>query len=99
MKTFWLSWYGNGWPFTLDTPWWISGYRFFADENAKDDEFQQPTICAAVRAESKEAAKEIILAAHDARPSNLEWRFVDERPADWSPFTDRFPRADWMQWA
>jgi len=27
-----------------------------------------------------------------------EDRFVTQKPADWSPFSDRFPRADWMQW-
>jgi len=93
VKKFWLSWYSNAEAFTLDTPWWISGYRVF------NDEFHQPTICAAVRAESKEAAKEIILAAHDARPSNFEWRFIEECPAYWSPVTYRFLRADWMQGA
>jgi len=34
----------------------------------------------------------------DLMPEDVEWRFVEERPDDWSPFSDRFPQADWMEW-
>ena len=91
MKNFWLSWYcppelmGR---FELRWPWWVTGYRDDAE-----------IICAAVRAESEEEAKRIILEAHDEPlPTDLEWRFVTEAYDDWSPFNDRFPREDWMQW-
>lgn len=63
MKKFWLSWYGSTVPFTLETPWWISGVRMSDDAN---------TIVAALRADSEDAAKETILAAHDIRPDQLE---------------------------
>lgn len=89
MKCFWLSWWhtDKDGTFELHSPWWRSGWR-------GDD----ASVCAAVRAESEEAAKEIILASFDVRPVDLEWRFCEERPEDWSPFSDRFTRRDWMQW-
>lgn len=93
MKSYWLSWYCplelRG-MFELHWPWWVSGVRL-------GDEAE--TVCAAVRAESEKAAKRIIIDAHDEpRPDDLEWRFIEERPADWSPFNDRFQKADWMKW-
>lgn len=93
MKNFWISWnhresYGA---FALEMPWWISGRAF-------DDSYE--TVCAAVRAENEDEAKEIVLGAYDKRPSmrHFVWRFVNERPEDWQPFCDRFPRGDWMKW-
>jgi hypothetical protein len=98
MKRFWISWYATGetGAWTLESPWWISGARIAYD---KYGEFlDHPTVVAAVLAENEEAAKEVILAAHDRRPATIEWRFCSACPAGWSPFSDRFPRADWMQW-
>lgn len=47
MKKFWVSWYNNtSIPFTIHSPWWVSGYTF--DEN--DDEID--IICCAIKAES-----------------------------------------------
>lgn len=93
MKPFWISWYAvRHVSFTLHWPWWFSGARLFSDFS------EQKTVCAAVQAESEDAAKEIIFAAHDTRPKSIEWRFCEECPVNWSPFSDRFPRADWMQW-
>lgn len=100
-KNWWLSWYStpDTGAYTLHWPWWVSGARIVADRYAFDEGREEPTICAAVQADSEEAAKEIILAAHDRRPANIEWRFCEERPADWSPFgSDRFPRDSWMHW-
>lgn len=94
MKRWWVSWYGaKGVAFTLHTPWWISGYRC----DSEDGEDDTPTICAAVIAESEEAAKRLIVGSHDS-PVKLKWRFVNVRPSCWSPFCERFPKADWMQW-
>lgn len=88
---YWLSWYHK--PalmggFELHLPWWISGTRADGAD----------TVCAAVIAASEDAAREIIFDCYDKRPFDIEWRFCDERAADWSPFSERFPRADWMQW-
>jgi hypothetical protein len=93
MKKFWISWYcaaDDMGKFELHTPWWISGTRCSDDAE---------TICAAVQAEDEEAAKKAILNSYDDPPKDLEWRFVNERSADWSPFCDRFQQAKWMKWA
>ena len=92
MKRYWLSWYGTSDSFELTSPWWISGERVFADGSA------ELTICAAIIASGTDAAKSVVVNAHDISPTRLAWRFVEERPDDWEPFCDRFPRAEWMQW-
>ncbi len=89
VENYWISWFDpcyGGWE--LHSPWWVSGYR------GSDD---APTICAAVKAESAEEAKASIHRAYDM-PCTLEFRFVEEKPPGWSPFSDRFRRAEWMQW-
>lgn len=86
-----MSWYAtkeNG-PFTLNTPWWISGER--CSDGAA-------TVCAAVMAESAADAQSTIVKAHDSILEGIEWRFVNDKPEDWDPFCDRFPRAKWMTW-
>lgn len=98
MKSFWVSWYASKTPWTLETPWWISGTRHVADRLAFDEGWDQPIVCAAVRAADKQAAADLIVAAHDHPPNDLEWRFLDERPEDWAPFSGRFPLAGWMRW-
>lgn len=93
-KPFWLSWesrdpHGLG-TFELSSPWWISGY---GDDSA--------LICAAVMAEDEDSAIDIVIASFDEpRPDGLDidWRFVNEREPGWSPFSERFPKADWMVW-
>lgn len=85
MKNFWISWYNPGTTFALASPWWVSGYSGDA-----------ATICAAVRAEDKAAAEEIVYRAMDERPGSIAFRFVEERPSDWSPYNGRFRRAEWM---
>lgn len=96
MKNFWLSWFGNRCGYELHWPWWISGYRMDGDDET--GALDTPSICAAVRAPNEAAAKALIIAAYDEPPGELEWRFCNERPDDWSPFNERFPKADWMQW-
>lgn len=88
MKNFWLSWWwldADG-AFELHWPWWISGWR----------ESDEASVCAAVRAESEDAARELVLASYDKRPGNVEFRFVEERPDDWTPYNSRFKQGDWM---
>jgi hypothetical protein len=91
MRSFWISWYHTKelGGFELVAPWWYSGVRCADDAD---------TICAAIRADHEEGAKDRILTAYDVRPDDVEWRFCNERPDDWSPFCDRFPKADWMTW-
>lgn len=90
-KAFWLSWYNvqSIETFELHRPWWISGYR---------DSDDAETVCAAIIAPDEKRAKALILAAYDKPPKSVEWRFCEERPNDWTPFNDRFQRADWMRW-
>lgn len=92
MKNYWLSWYhcetlGE---FELHFPWWVSGETL--------DEPPQFTICAAVQAESEAKAVALINECYDKHPGFLKWRFINEREDDWSPFGDRFQKADWMKW-
>jgi len=94
MKNWWISWWyklprKGPWTFELHSPWWCSGGR--SSDGMK-------SICAAVQAPDEAAALEIIYAAYDKRPRDIDFRFVEARPNDWSPFCERFPHADWMQW-
>lgn len=89
VKPFWISWWANAGPFTLASPWWISGHREVDGAGS---------ICAAVRAPDEEGAKALVRAAHDNPTAQIEWRFVVERSDGWSPFSQRFPRAIWMEW-
>ena len=85
---FWVSWWQDGEvSFELHSPWWRSGMR--ADGVS--------SICAAVMAADIPSAKAIIEKAHD-KPVSIAWRFVEIMPDDWTPFNDRFRRADWMKW-
>jgi len=87
---FWLSWYQlpEMGAFTLYWPWWVSGS--FSGGGT--------TICAAVMAKDEEEAKSVVWNAFDTPPEGLAWRFCNEREPGWSPFGDRFPKADWMEW-
>lgn len=86
MNKYWVSWYSPNSEFTLYRPWWVSG------ESCEGLEI----ICAALIADDEESAKEQIFETHDNRPSSIDFRFVNERPSDWSPFNARFPKAKWM---
>jgi hypothetical protein len=92
MKSYWVSWYhkfDNLGEFELHSPWWFSGSRVSDDAD---------TVVAAIRADHEEGAKDRVLRSYDVRPDDVEWRFVEERPYEWVPFSGRFPKADWMQW-
>ncbi len=87
MKRWWVSfWTSDISEFEYNGPWWISGY----------DSNDRRSVCAAVVAANENEAREIIKKANVDEPE--EWRFVDERPDDWSPFSERFAKRDWMQW-
>ncbi len=96
-RPFWVSWWYAG-AFELHSPWWESGWRMLDGEDQ-----DQASIVAAVMATDEEDAKRVILDAHDDEGEgwkpDIEWRFVNAREPGWAPFCERFPRADWMQWA
>lgn len=88
MKNYWISWetkpcFGA---FSLHFPWWISGYGIDSD----------PTICAAIQTDMN--PDDFIRLSYDRPPRDIQFRFIEERPDDWSPFSERFPKAGWMQW-
>jgi len=91
VTAWWISWYAHpeDGPFELHTPWWVSGFTM--EDPSRD------TIVAAVQAESEEDAWDVVLMSYDEVPTQLEKRFCDPL-GDKEPFSDRFPRADWMQW-
>lgn len=91
MKNFWISWYSPNEPFTLHSPWWISG----CTEDSDGEQFD--IICAAVKADSEEDAKELIRACYDEY-QDINFRFASLKSDDWVPFCDRFPKGDWMEW-
>lgn len=95
MKRWWVSWYSPGGDFTLNFPWWISGH---AVVDFDDESRDVPTFVAAIEARTEAEAKAIVGRAYDNVPGKIVWRFCNERPADWSPFCDRFPRKAWMRW-
>lgn len=88
MKRFWLSWYEPNdqgdyrpikWPVVPSVlHWWCTG------EVIDGSAF---TLVALVEAASEAAAKEVI--KDHWCPS--KWRFCEERGADWTPDSGRFP--------
>jgi len=92
-KNWWVSWYSpaalGGWE--LNSPWWTSGYAMVGDEDV-------PCICAAIKANDEDDARALVFAAYDTMPKEIEFRFVNEKADDWTPFSDRFPKVDWMVW-
>lgn len=93
LRPFWISWYHReGYSdYELHWPWWCSGYG---------DGYK--TICAAVMAEDEGAAIAIVIDSYlDVSTIPIDADFINlnqEKPAGWSPFNERFQRADWMQW-
>ena len=88
---FWLSWWHSHeymGAFELHSPWWVSGYG--------DD--GRVSICAAICARNAIDASKKVWCSYDKEPPTLNFRFCEERPPGWSPFSERFPRADWMEW-
>lgn len=96
MNAYWLSWYHfpEDGDFEIHSPWWISGW-IMVYEN--DEMIEVPTIVAAVKADSEDAAWDFIQNSYDYPPEDIERRFCEELTRE-SPFTDRFPKADWMVW-
>jgi hypothetical protein len=86
---FWVSWYHKDeyGPFLLNSPWWITG-----------EDAGSVSVCAAVRSFDCFTAMSAIRKCYDKEPSGIEFRFCEKREEGWSPFSDRFPKANWMKW-
>lgn len=93
LTNYWISWhhYDSLGGFELNTPWWVSG-------SGQDGGGEFSTMCAAVQAVDEDAAKELVMKSYDKLPNEITWRFCNIRANDWVPFSDRFPKADWMPW-
>jgi hypothetical protein len=88
---FWISWWHDNakdGEFELHTPWWISG------EDMKGRE----SICAGIMAKSEEDAKNKIISSYDKSPDVIDFRFCVLKEDNWTPFSSRFRKADWMIW-
>lgn len=88
---YWISWWDDVErlpEFERQQPWWTSG---------EDDE-GRVSLCTAAIANSEQEAKDQIRSNYDYPPESLDWRFIQERPEDWSPFNSRFQKASWMEW-
>lgn len=94
-RPYWVSWYSAG-DFTYEGPWWISCNELSLHPDGSEE--SRRILCAAVMAKSEDDAKRIIANAHDDKTLEIEWRFVEERAADWLPLSSRFERQDWMKW-
>lgn len=77
--------------FEYHGPWWVSGSF---EQNDKD----HLNVCLAIRAETEEEAKNKVVNCFDNGNEQLIWRFCEEHSDDWSPFSDRFRRSNWMVW-
>jgi len=88
LKPYWLSWVATNHDYCIHFPHWSSGED--ADGNS--------ILCCAVWATSEKKAKGIINNCHFAPNTNLSFRFCEEKPIGWTPFCERFPRANWMIW-
>lgn len=91
MKKYWISWKHCAYfsPFEIHSPWWISG---------KSADCEYSMICAALKAKDEEKACEFIYKSYDKEPKEIEFRFCQHQDKDWSPFSERFPKAEWMKW-
>lgn len=97
MKSYWVRFYDYSEhlrSFEYHGPWWVTGFTW--DE--KDEEMK--VLCAAVRAESEEAAQRVIIGAYDNKDGPAKWSFVDEQDTEWDPkdLGDRFVAKEWMKW-
>lgn len=73
MNLFWLSWkdHANFSDLELHWPWWTTG---------SGDDYR--TICALIMAEDETSACEVIYEAYDERPTDIRFRFVEQRDLD-----------------
>jgi hypothetical protein len=51
---------------------------------------------AALHARNGDHAKRIIIDSYEQIPNTIGFFYVKRRPADWVPFSGRFPAVDWM---
>jgi hypothetical protein len=93
MSRYWVSWAQETEDYRpVDYPpnrkilgWWCSGTD--ADDKA--------ILCALVEAAGPSDARDAVYIDWPEATQNTDWRFFEEKPADFVP-GDRFPLSDWM---
>lgn len=87
-KRFWVSWwepYENGDDDVRPRKWPLkNGILNYWNSGSRED---AASICALIEAESEEAVEQAV-AKQGWSPK--EWRFIEEKPSDWTPGS-RFP--------
>jgi hypothetical protein len=88
MRIYWLSWQHSKklGSYELHWPWWVSGC----------DDGGYHSLCAAIIARDEDAVREVVYDCYDARPQHIEFRFIEERPDHFVPYSDRFRWQSWM---
>jgi hypothetical protein len=93
LRPFWVSWWVEpGKDCTLQWPHWVTGIRGIFGDGPR-----QESICAAIMARTEIEAELCVRGAYEPGVE-LEFRFINERPSGWSPFSERFPRGPGMSW-
>lgn len=96
LRNFCVRWVSPGAPIvTLTSPWWPDGVET-TETSLGLRQGTAPVFVAAVRAVDKAHAERVVF--RGVTGADVVVEFVKEMPSDWSPFSERFPRADWMDW-
>jgi hypothetical protein len=97
---YWISWtqpagdYRPKWtpPGPAVLGWWKTG-ETWDRKNDGDPLIDVVNLCAVVQCDTQGSAYAAILLDW---PDMINWRFFEEKPADWAPNEDRFPREGWI---
>lgn len=89
MTKYWVSWwhkeeYGE---FDLKWPCWLTAETY--------EEPARLAYCAAVKVKTGKDVLSVITKSYGIENNDLlclEWRFVIQKPDDWTPYSDRFSR-------
>lgn len=91
-KVFWVSW----WIREIDDPevasTWPKGVKGWVSGEDMNEPPRQ-SWCARVEAKDQADAKAKILGMYGRFSTEVEWRFIEEKPDGWWPPADRFPRG------
>ncbi len=87
MNNFWISWKCGKDVNLFPLPCWVTGF----------DSEDLIVYCAAIQSDSEDWVRGMVEAACDG-DDEFDWRFFNQMEKGWTPFCDRFQRADWMLW-
>ena len=94
MNKYWVSWrhYAEMGDFIFkdENPCWETGELYAGRPII--------TYVVAIKTFDEYLAKKEVFNAYDQQVEEIDFIFAVKKPAKWSPFCERFPRADWMVW-